>query len=394
MTLSYSQASGKTVWETKTLPSSTMETIYHNTSVPTSTFCDGYARILGETATPVTLTFHDASMITQKQVFPGPTPACKVQDYQCKEAYSVFERSSFSFISSAYFSYFLDSEPRKKLPNIWMEHVKPPCTSIEACPAPSESATCTLDAERATIFYWPSSTAGDFCTRGSFPTPTEAAVNPASPSTAVYGKVTVTSPSALVLVRTVAASFHPKVTVSPIPEYLPFTRCGSRVNATLKLAPSVISSLRSAFTPTYIDAGHYTGYKTSSIAYPFNFADMNSGAVPWDAYVAPLGCNMQSKDEHQCPSTILPTYTPILSLPNDAKQVGYEGEFENCAPGRIQAATYLPITAEKLELPSKTYYGARVTVGPKFSAIKPEAQARFVMADATVTAEVVPGTDD
>ena len=146
-TYSYFNASGKPVSTTWTIPSSTMLTMFHNTSVPTSTGCDGYARVMGQTNTPVTLTFNDASMVTQKRIFPGPTPTCTIPDYQCHYAYSAFESASFSYISSAYFNFFLDSAHAKTLPNIWFGHVQPPCTSIKACPAASESATCSIDAE-------------------------------------------------------------------------------------------------------------------------------------------------------------------------------------------------------------------------------------------------------
>jgi hypothetical protein len=392
-TYSFFNASGKAVSTTWTIPSSTMQTIFHNTSIPTSTGCDGYPRVTGESNTPVTLTFTDASMVTQKQVFPGPTPACTIPDRQCHYAYSAYETASFSYISSAYFNFFLDPGHAKTLPNIWFGHVQPPCISIQNCPAATASATCNIDAERATVFYWPVTTLGDLCARGPLATPTDVAET-AKPTTAVFGSVTVTSPSALVVLRTVRASQHPKVTVSPAPEYIPMTQCGSRVNATLKLAPELLSSMRSTFTPTYIDSGHYTGYRTSSVPYSFNFADMNPGAVPWDAYVAQFGCNMRSKESYNCPSTILPTYVPSLSLPNAAKEVGIDGEFASCTPGKVGAATYLPITATSLNMPSKTYYGAKVSVGPKFSSIQPGANARFVMADATVTPEVVPWTDD
>lgn len=392
-TYSFFNASGKAISTTWTIPSSTMTTVFHNTSIPTSTGCDGYARVMGETNTPVTLTFTDASMVTQRRVFPGPTPTCSIPDYQCHNAYSAFESASFSYISSAYFSFFLDSAHAKTLPNVWFGHVQPPCTSIQSCPAPSESATCTIDAERATVFYWPVTTVGDLCARGPIATAT-GAVDVSKPTTAVYGNVTVTSPSALVVLRSVVASQHPKVTVSPVPEYLPMARCGARVNATLLVAPSALSTIRTTYTPTYVDTGRFTGYRASTVPYSFNFADMNPGAVPWDAYVAPLGCNIQSKESHNCPSTILPTYSPLLSLPNSAKEVGINGEFASCIPGRVHDATYVPITAAKLEMPSRTYYGAKVSVAPKFSSIQAAAQARIVMADATITPMVVPWTDE
>jgi hypothetical protein len=39
-----------------------MKTTYINSSVKTTTLCDGWPRVLGQTATPVTLTFTDASV--------------------------------------------------------------------------------------------------------------------------------------------------------------------------------------------------------------------------------------------------------------------------------------------------------------------------------------------
>ena len=369
-----------------------MHTAYHNTSVPTSVGCDGHPRILGETTTQVTLTFTDASMVTQKQVFPAPTPTCTIPDNQCNVAMTAYDSSSFSYVSSAYFNYFLDADRPKSLPNLFFGHFSPPCQTTEACPAASKSAVCSLGAERATVFYWPTSTLGNLCSRG--PVITHQSNAAAAHTTAVWGTHTVTSPSALVILRSLAASQHPKVTVTPTPEYIGMNRCGSRVNATLNVNPDAISSFRSIFSATYVDPGRYTGYKMSSVAHPFNFAELNPGQVPWDAYVAPGGCNpSEPKTGNNCPETILPNYTPVLAVPSLARGVGIEDEFALCNPNRVNAATFLAITATKLEMPSETFYGAKVSVSPRFSSVKPGAAARVVLSEPTFTPEVVPFVD-
>jgi hypothetical protein len=393
-TFTYFNTSGTRVMTTMTLPSSTLLTAFHNTSVPTTTLCDGHPRVLGETTTPVHLTFTDNTMLTSSQVYPGPTPTCTIPDPQCNNAYSALETASFSYLSSAYFSFFLNSGRGKTaIPNYWFGHLRPPCTSIKECPKPTASATCSLDAQRATVFYWPATTTpSNLCDQSPVVT-SKAAVAEPTLTTAVWGNnFTVTSPSALVILRSVVASQHAKVTISPVPEVIAMDRCGSRTDATLQIAPEDLSSFRRAFTPTYIDEGHFTGYRTSSVPYRFDFGDLRPEALPYAAYAAQFACNTKAKEDHNCPSTMyFPSYSPSLSLPVAAKEAGIDGEFKSCVPRRINVAKYYPITNTKLEMPSQTIYGAQVSVAPKFSSIKPapQAQVRFALAGATITSRVV-----
>jgi hypothetical protein len=161
--------------------------------------------------------------------------------------------------------------------------------------------------------------------------------------------------------------------------YLP---CGHHVDATLAVAPESLSSLRPSFSPTYIDHS-YTRWTTTQLPYSLDLADLNPGAVPWDAYAARMGCNPQAKEDHQCPKTILPDYAPSLVLPKEATALGVNDEFASCAPGVVDEAVYIPITATTVEVPSTTHYGAKVSVGPRFSQVEPAALRRIIQAEAT-----------
>jgi hypothetical protein len=177
---------------------------------------------------------------------------------------------------------------------------------------------------------------------------------------------------------------------------IPMERCGSRADATLQVAPEELSSFRRNFTPTFIDEGHFTGYRTSSVAHRFDFGDLRPDALPYAAYAAQFGCNTRAKD-HNCPSTIyFPSYSPSLSLPTAAKEAGVNGEFKSCLPRHVNVAKYYPITDTRLEIPSQTIYGAQVSVAPKFSSINPapQAQVRIALAEATITSRIVPGSEE
>jgi hypothetical protein len=416
MSISYIQnATGKVIHSTSTIPSSTMTTTYTNSSIKTSTFCDGWPRVLGQTETPVTLTFPDASvckflyeiptrrlnilnltclqMITSKEVFPGPKPTCTIANTQCNFAWSAYDSSTFSYLSSAYFSFFV-SKKTGLPPNIYFGTLAPPCASVSSCPTPTSTISCSLEAEQATVFYWPASTTGPSCGKETAIklTPTLAG----KPNTAVFHNVTVTSPSALVVLRSLAAAvttidtkksseeLQRGYTVPPI-----YTRCGLEIDATFAVRTESLSSLRNSYSPTIIQ-GAYTQYTTSKIPYPFDFADLSPENVPYEAYAAAKGCNRQTRSDPHCPKTILDDYLPSFALPKEAAGAGAGNDFAGCsAGGLIEHAVYIPITASTVEVPSTTHYGAMVTVGPRFSSLQPAALVRIMTAEVTA----MPGLD-
>jgi hypothetical protein len=393
MSHSYIQnATGTRVMSTKTLASSTMMTLYSNSSIPTATSCDGWPRVRGQTITPVTLTFTDANVLSVSEAFPGPAPTCTIPDLLCNMAYSAFETSTFSYMSAAYFDFFANRKTGLP-PNINFASLEPPCNYVSSCPTPAPTVSCSIKAAAATVFYWPTSTAGPPCARGSGATLIQPTATVAGkPNTAVYKNFTVTSPSALVILRSMAASAttsDPSKTTIPEWErpYTPepiYTQCGHRVDATLQVLPEQISSIRPSFSPTVIDR-YYTRYATSRIPYPFDFVDLNPGAVPWDAYAAAKGCNQQTRSDPACPKTILEDYVPHLALPKAAIGAGVASDFNGCTTGLVDRAVYVPITASVVDVPSTTHYGAMVTVGPRFSSLKPAALVRIMTAESTRT---------
>jgi hypothetical protein len=385
-------ATGKVMYSTATIPSSTMRTNYFNSSIKTTTLCDGWPRVLGQTVTPVTLTFTDASMITSKEVFPGPKPTCTIPGTQCNLAYSAYDSSTFAYLSSAYFNFFVNKKTGLP-PNIYFGSLQPPCASISSCPTPTPTVSCTLEAEAATVFYWPTSTTGPSCGKGTElkPTPTSAG----KPNTAVFHNVTITSPSALVILRSLVAAVTTIDTSKTLDEYARmytphpvYTRCGNEVDATLAILPSALSSLRNSYSPT-LQQGAYTQYATSKIPYLFDFADLSPGNVPYEAYAAAKGCNRLTRSDQNCPKTVLDDYAPAFALPKDAVSAGLGNDFAGCsAGGLVERAVYVPITASMVGVPSTTHYGAMVTVGPRFTSLQPAALVRIMTAEITAAPEL------
>jgi hypothetical protein len=326
-------------------------------------------------------------MITSKEVFPGPKPTCTIANTQCNLAWSAFDSSTFSYLSSAYFSFFV-SKKTGLPPNIYFGTLAPPCASVSSCPTPTPTISCSLEAAHATVFYWPTSKTGPSCGKetNTKPTPTIAG----KANTAVFHNVTVTSPSALVVLRSLAAAVTTIDTKKTVDEQRPvytppplYTRCGHEIDATLAVHAESLSSLRNTYSPTLIQ-GPYTQYTTSKIPYSFDFADLNLGNVPYEAYAAAKGCNRQTRDDVHCPKTILDDYLPSLAIPKEAVDAGLGSDFAGCsAGGLVERAVYVAITASTVEVPSTTKYGAMVTVGPRFSTLQPAALVRIMTAEVT-----------
>jgi len=274
---------------------------------------------------------------------------------------------------------------------------------------------CRLSAQAATVFYWPPATATrDLCARNPLVTPPPA-VNTGRPSTAVLRNMTITSPTALVIARSLKVSYlpislekqDPAIARLPIEERWPYMRaCGQHLDATWKLEPQKLSTLRSSFVPTLIIPGRgsispITSYSTTSTPYPFDFADLIPGYAPWDAVAGSKGCNTllttksMAQEEYYCPTTLWPAYTPVLQVPKSATTV--DPDYEICEPQRVETATYVPITATTLAMPAKTNIGARVSVLPKSSRLTPKAILRILEAGETagpsLTTEVIPGPE-
>jgi hypothetical protein len=330
-------------------------------------------------------------MVTSKEVFPGPRPTCTIADKHCNLAWSAYDTSTFAILSSALFNFFV-SKKTGLPPNIYFGTLAPPCASVSSCPTPTATISCSLEAEQATVFYWPTSAISAYCGRATNVKPTPTLVG--KPNTAVFHNMTVTSPSALVVLRSLNAAVSTIDTKKTVEEgqryYTPpsvYTRCGHEIDATLAIAQEGLSSLRNSYSPTLIQ-GAYTQYTASKIPFPFDFADLNPGNVPYEAYAAAKGCNRQTRNDQNCPKTILDDYVPWFGVPKEAVSAGLGSDFAGCsAGGFVGHAVYVPITASTLDVPSKTHYGAMVTVGPKFSSLQPAALVRLMTPQMTAAPE-------
>lgn len=346
--------------------------MFRNQSVETTTGCDGYPRVLDSTATPVTLTFSDNSMLEITQTDPGPLPTCTIEETSCTWAIAAFATATYSYLSSVYSTHFAKTATSLP-PQIAFNYVQPPCRTDPSCPAPTEKAHCSADAEQGTVFYWPVSTAGSLCNGTSIVPGTQTVAG--APNTAVFRGATVTSPTALVILR--KATLSAASTTSRPYQALYWQPCGHPTDLTLSLEPDQISTVQTQYSVSFEDKD-YTDWTSTTMNAPIQFEHLNRGGVPYSAYAnAVRGCNVNEtrSDYRRCPSTILPDYTPSMVYPKQAIAQVTDASFANftCSTGTVKRRpTYVPITAASMDMPSATHYGAEVSVGPRTSTLKPE----------------------
>jgi hypothetical protein len=376
---------------------SLLVTHYTNTTVPTKTLCDQWPRVLGPTVTPVTLTFTDSHPITKKEVYPGPAPTCKIADPECNVAYSAYDTATYSYLSSTFYKFFAEGKVGLP-PNMYFGTLTPPCAAggrIASCPTATANSSCTLNAAQATVFYWPASTPASLDCRtvdAKATTTEEESEEPTifsdrlqaidTPRTAIYGNTTITSPAALVILRSMSAQAASKATKPN--QFSNWQPCGNHIDATLTVPPSALSTMRNSWTISYQNE-QYTQWGSSKTPHSLAVADLLPGHVSYDAYAAIKNCNPSSTAG--CPKTISDDYTPTLSLPSEATAVGINSEFAICKPSLVQNAVYIPITAATITMPPVTKYGMTVTTGPKETLIEAAVVGRFMQA------EVVDGED-
>jgi hypothetical protein len=409
MSNSYIQnATGTRKYSTITESHSVYVTYYTNTTVPTKTLCDQWPRILGPTVTPVTLTFTDNHPITKKEVYPGPAPTCKIADPECNAAYSAYDTATYSYLSSTFYKFFAEGKVGLP-PNMYFGTLTPPCAAggrINTCPTATANSSCTLNAAQATVFYWPAPTPASVECRSPVDpkaTTTEEELEEPTifydrsqvvdtPRTAIYGNATVTSPAALVVLRSVSAHAASKETKPNMRSN--WQPCGNHIDATLTVPATALSTMRNSWTISYQNE-QYTQWGSSKIPHSLAVADFISGHVPYSAYAAIKNCNPSSTGG--CPKTIQDDYTPTLSLPREATAVGVNSEFAVCAPSLVGNAVYIPITGERIAVPAGTKYGMTVSTGPKETLIEPAVVAKYMQAEVvdaeTMAAEITPAPE-
>lgn len=378
-------------------------TYYTNTTVPTKTLCDQWPRILGPTVTPVTLTFTDSHPMTKKEIYPGPAPTCKIADQECNAAYSAYDTATYSYLSSTFYKFFAEGKVGLP-PNMYFGTLTPPCAAggrIYTCPTATTNSSCTLNAAQATVFYWPTATQASLECRSVDPkataTPTEEEPEEPTiffgrsqvtdtPKVATYGNVTITSPAALVILKSISAHAASKETRNNA--YVNWQPCGNHIDATLTVPATALSTMRNSWTISYQNE-QFTQWGSLKTAHSLAVADLNPGQVPYSAYAAIKNCN-PSATPNGCPSTIRDDYTPTLSLPSEATAVGVSSEFANCKPSLVQNAVFIPITGEKITLPAVTKYGMTVTTGPKETIVEAAVVVRYMRPEVVEGEDLVP----
>jgi hypothetical protein len=235
--------------------------------------------------------------------------------------------------------------------------LKPPCSTVDACfpTAVSSSQTaahsCHLVARSPTVVYWPvSSNQCDPKAVLETATPTIQG----RPNTAVFSGVTITSPSALVILHSV----HGRYTSGEVSR-----SCGPIIPSASYLVPTqVLSSMSWSFAPNAKETRD-----AKLVPKSFNLADLD--VLPFGPYANQKGCNTEllktgTATPPNCPTKIVADYNPSLAVLSHA--TGLSGQFKGCRVGVARSALYIPITAAKVELPTPTSWGATVKSTTEF----------------------------
>jgi len=343
---------------------STSVTRWTNTDAPrTTNACDAIPRVSGQPATTITVTQYGKTM--EKYLYTtSPAPTCTIANQaQCSIAYADFSSLSSSFLAS------VTSAARRRnttAGSYWyFSRLKPPCTrdsDNSACPTTvaedASTVNCHVQGNTPTVLYWPT-TSVNLCDPDYVdPAPTATDV---ATKTAVFRGVTITSPTALVIVKSMALRSW---SYSGIYTYS--YNCGpsSIGPATFLVPPKDLSTV--SWKPTY-------SYRTNSVAYTtitpspvaMNLAHLES--PPWSNYInnkrsCYLSYPRSLKDE-VCDRTIYGDYSPTMMLPSQFTAV--RGVPSGCRADATmyEAPTYVPITTDKVEMPATTNWGVTVSFG-------------------------------
>lgn len=363
-----SSINGKiTASPTVIVPTQVIITTFYNKEAPTISRCDNVVVIPSPSVTPISLTF-DESWTSTIQGFPTPSPACVFKEHQCDQAWSAYSAKTYSIISSIYSSHF--AKRSRGLPgSIVFNQLEPPCEQpLQACPPAEEIASCQLHADAATVYYWPTAVSGNFC--GAKITAEASPSIQGKPNTAVYGKLTITSPSPLVVIPSVIRSVLPPATMVAEESDIVYKPCGYAKELKLQLDPANFSSIRTVMSPTKTVRHNYTFstiYSSTTKAYSFEFADLGEAWVPWEAFIGVGDCAL--REQGLCGSknkTIMPSeYKPELVLGSNGVNIA-EPTWLGCSlPNLRSNVQFVPITAATVTAPSITHWGATVSVGAR-----------------------------
>jgi hypothetical protein len=376
-------------------------TLYMNKTNPTMTRCDGRKYLTALDFAMATVTYiHPPMNVTTIQPLWSSWPATgsclSLNTAQCAQASKAFEAETSKVLSSVWAKYAphvtavsdFDSVPEYVVvPNrggLWSSSGRsgglPPYFNFEgalndpvchglAAPGrgecPEDIHDCLLDIPIARVYFWPTSSAGDYCgSRNRVPVPqTVLGVENTAVIRAYVGDnvvtTTITSPSALVVLPTVKR-------LVPMPTFLSggifktiHGPCGTdyQTAVAMQLHPDDISSMyyvgrsRSDFTATYADGHHGGVMRDDEIWYSsqIDFAAVRNPAwAPGDAREFELTCwgalpesakksPFTSKTLENgavitlppCPSVMENSWQPKLRLPAPDKIAALLGNWAN-----------------------------------------------------------------
>lgn len=195
-------------------------------------------------------------------------------------------------------------------------------------PTAPNSPSCLIRPkdDAATLYYWPvTTTNGDFCKQdGTTVTPTPTASN-GSPNTAMYDGMTLTSPTAVMVLP--ALSAHIKFRSHRRPEW---TSVGPLYSsATVSIHPTSLS--------TVDHGGNRLSVGWDLTSYSLNYADFNT--VPYSAY-SRVYCEHSSFED--C-ARIWRDYVPKVGVPSEITR--FRSEWEFCTAWGSVRPVLVPVTA-------------------------------------------------
>jgi hypothetical protein len=341
--------------------------------VSTTTRCDKVVIVPRAGVTPISLTFNDpwTSLVT---TFPTSVPGCTFKDRQCEQAFEAYRTKTYSVISSVYAAHFARTSTR--LPGlIKFDDIQPPCRQpLATCPPSEEVAHCKVEARGATVYYWPSTVSGDFCSNGVTNGAKPTALNMSN--IAVFEDVTLTSPSPLLVIAEATRNVIPPATMVAEESDIFYRACGYSKELRFPMNPKNVSSVRIVLTPTRTVRRNYTfstEYGSTTKPFQFNFAHLDEVNLPWEAFVAVGDCPFRQEGlcNNQNKSITIGKYRAHLTLGN-ASVPSLESAMAGCdIPNFGTNVKFVPITAATVTAPSVTHWGATVSVGPTTQWLEP-----------------------
>lgn len=274
-----------------------------------TTLCDGIPRALGPRETVTAYYPGDGPCIEGYRTYtytdtfyrepPSSPPDCTLQTSECIPIYSTYSSSRGSWWD----------DPSTSTPGDTNSPIRPwacpTSTTTREYPEENPCSACHFIPGTATVFYWPTPTAGgDLCLQNG------TTLAASGPSTAIVNGDTFVSPSVYISFTSIHAWSNRRVHAG--------SQCGDyHSNTVISANPSTISSLRQHRNAKYPARG---------TSFPFNFAEFKAheigeytqSLIPWPQYRGGKQCPIRDFDT--C-TMIRDDYLPWLLMPEEARDI-------------------------------------------------------------------------